>query len=90
MTHIVKPQFRHPRLATNSQGLTRRDYEGVISTLCAGCGHDSVTAAIVEACFELELPAHRVAKIQAGSGGREVSNQCCGSHGAGKCVPSSR
>ncbi|MCB1340640.1 MAG: 2-oxoacid:ferredoxin oxidoreductase subunit beta [Pseudooceanicola sp.] len=63
MTHIVKPQFRHPRLATNSQGLTRRDYEGVISTLCAGCGHDSVTAAIVEACFELELPAHRVAKM---------------------------
>jgi len=63
MTHIVKPRFRHPKLPTNSLGLTRRDYEGVVSTLCAGCGHDSVTAALVEACFELELPAHRVAKM---------------------------
>ncbi len=63
MTHILKPKFRHPRLPTNALGLTRRDYEGVISTLCAGCGHDSVTAAIVEACFEMELPAHRVAKM---------------------------
>lgn len=63
MTHIAKPTFRHPNLPRNSVGLTRRDYEGVISTLCAGCGHDSVTAAIIEACFELELPAHRIAKM---------------------------
>lgn len=63
MTHILKPKFRHPRLPTNKLGLTRRDYEGVISTLCAGCGHDSVTAAIVEACFEMDLPAHMVAKM---------------------------
>ncbi len=63
MTHILKPQFRHPKLRTNALGLTRRDYEGVISTLCAGCGHDSVTAALVEACFDMELPAHRVAKM---------------------------
>ncbi len=63
MTHILKPQFRHPKLPKNSLGLTRRDYEGVISTLCAGCGHDSVTASLVEACFEMELPAHRVAKM---------------------------
>ena len=63
MTHILKPKFKHPRLPTNELGLTRRDYEGVISTLCAGCGHDSVTAAVVEACYELNLPAHRVAKL---------------------------
>ena len=63
MTHILKPKFRHPRLPKNGVGLTRRDYEGVISTLCAGCGHDSVTAAIIEACYEIELPAHRVAKM---------------------------
>ena len=63
MTHILKPKFQHPRLPINQLGLTRRDYEGVISTLCAGCGHDSVTAAIVEACFEMNLPAHRVAKM---------------------------
>ena len=63
MTHIVKPKFHHPSLPVNALGLTRRDYEGVVSTLCAGCGHDSVTAAIIEACFELDLPAHRVAKV---------------------------
>jgi 2-oxoglutarate ferredoxin oxidoreductase subunit beta len=34
-----------------------------MSTLCAGCGHDSITAAIIEACFELDLPAHRIAKV---------------------------
>ncbi|HSR42863.1 MAG TPA: thiamine pyrophosphate-dependent enzyme, partial [Longimicrobiales bacterium] len=34
-----------------------------MSTLCAGCGHDSVTAAIVEAFFELEIPPERVAKL---------------------------
>jgi 2-oxoglutarate ferredoxin oxidoreductase subunit beta len=34
-----------------------------MSTLCAGCGHDSITAAIVETFFELEIPPHRVAKL---------------------------
>ncbi|MEZ5670298.1 MAG: 2-oxoacid:ferredoxin oxidoreductase subunit beta [Alphaproteobacteria bacterium] len=63
MTHLAKPKFHHPALPVNGLGLTRRDYEGVISTLCAGCGHDSVTAAIIEACFELDLPAHRIAKV---------------------------
>jgi 2-oxoglutarate ferredoxin oxidoreductase subunit beta len=63
MTYMQKPAVRHPALRNNDLGLTRRDYEGVISTLCAGCGHDSVTAAIVEACFELSVPAHRLAKL---------------------------
>ena len=59
MSYIAKPKFHHPNLPRNSLGLTRRDYEGAMSTLCAGCGHDSVSAAIVEACFELNLPAHK-------------------------------
>ena len=63
MTHIAKPQFHHPNLPVNRLGLTHRDYEGVVSTLCAGCGHDSVSAAIIEACFELEIEAHRIAKV---------------------------
>ena len=63
MTYITKPKVQHPKLRRNSQGLTHRDYEGLVSTLCAGCGHDSVSAAIVQACFELELPAHRIAKL---------------------------
>src|SRR5213079_2484449 len=63
MTFITKPTFHHPKLAPNSLGYTRRDYEGAVSTLCAGCGHDSISAAIIEACFELALAPHRVAKL---------------------------
>jgi 2-oxoglutarate ferredoxin oxidoreductase subunit beta len=61
MTYIVKPRFHHPELPKNRLGYTHRDYEGKISTLCAGCGHDSITAAIIEACFELSIEPHRVA-----------------------------
>jgi 2-oxoglutarate ferredoxin oxidoreductase subunit beta len=63
MTYVVKPKFHHPDLPKNALGYTHRDYEGKISTLCAGCGHDSITAAIIEACFELSIEPHRVAKI---------------------------
>ncbi|KFN50125.1 2-oxoacid:ferredoxin oxidoreductase subunit beta [Arenimonas composti] len=63
MTWIAKPALRHPSLACNKVGFTRRDYEGKISTLCAGCGHDSISAAIIQACWELDIQPHRVAKL---------------------------
>ena len=63
MTYIAKPKFHHPALPRNDLGFTHRDYEGKVSTLCAGCGHDSITAAIIEACFDLSIEPHRVAKI---------------------------
>ena len=63
MTYIPKPQFHHPGLPKNALGFTHRDYEGSISTLCAGCGHDSISAAIIQACFELNLEPHRLAKL---------------------------
>ena len=63
MSYIAKPSAHHPALPKNTLGLTRRDYEGTMSTLCAGCGHDSITAALIEACFEMDLPAHRIAKV---------------------------
>jgi 2-oxoglutarate ferredoxin oxidoreductase subunit beta len=63
MTYIVKPKVRHPSLPLNQLGLTARDYEGVMSTLCAGCGHDSITAAIVQAVFESSIAPHRIAKL---------------------------
>src|SRR5271169_5537933 len=63
MTYITKPRLHHPKLPTNALGYTRRDYEGAVSTLCAGCGHDSISAAIIQACFELDLPPHRIAKL---------------------------
>ena len=63
MTFVAKPTVHHPQLPLNDLGLTRRDYEGSVSTLCAGCGHDSVSAAIVQACAQLSLPPHRFAKV---------------------------
>ncbi len=63
MTWITKPKLHHPTLPKNALCLTRRDYEGKISTLCAGCGHDSISAAIVQACWELAIEPHRVAKL---------------------------
>src|SRR5262249_60739807 len=63
MTYIAKPQPPPPTLCANKVGYTRRDYEGKISTLCAGCGHDSISAAIIQACWELDIEPHRVAKL---------------------------
>jgi 2-oxoglutarate/2-oxoacid ferredoxin oxidoreductase subunit beta len=63
MTYIAKPKLHHPTLVKNAVGYTRRDYEGTVSTLCAGCGHDSISAAIVQACWELDIEPHRVAKL---------------------------
>ena len=63
MSYLPKPKFRHPGLPKNALGYTRRDYEGAISTLCAGCGHDSISAAIIQACFDIDLEPHRLAKL---------------------------
>ncbi|MDQ3349769.1 MAG: 2-oxoacid:ferredoxin oxidoreductase subunit beta [Acidobacteriota bacterium] len=63
MTYITKPKVHHPALQKNAIGLTRRDYEGAITTLCAGCGHDSITAAIIQAFWDLSIPPHKVAKL---------------------------
>ncbi|HEV8519756.1 MAG TPA: 2-oxoacid:ferredoxin oxidoreductase subunit beta [Burkholderiales bacterium] len=63
MTYLAKPRLHHPDLPKNKVGYTRRDYEGKISTLCAGCGHDSISAAIIQACWEMEIQPHKVAKL---------------------------
>ncbi|HLF24406.1 MAG TPA: 2-oxoacid:ferredoxin oxidoreductase subunit beta, partial [Burkholderiales bacterium] len=63
MTYVLKPKLHHPTLPKNKLGFTRRDYEGKVSTLCAGCGHDSISAALIQAFFELEIQPHRVAKM---------------------------
>ena len=59
----LRPAFRHPELPTNALGYTKREYEGGLSTLCAGCGHDSISGAIIQACYEMNVEPHNVAKI---------------------------
>jgi 2-oxoglutarate ferredoxin oxidoreductase subunit beta len=63
MPSIAKPRVAHPSLARNEIGLTIRDYEGSMSTLCAGCGHDSITAAIIRAVWDLSIPPHKLSKM---------------------------
>ena len=63
MSFISKPRVGHALTERNAIGLTVRDYEGGMSTLCAGCGHDSITAAIVRALYELAVPPHEIAKF---------------------------
>ncbi len=62
MTYL-RPSIRHPESPRNALGYTRQYYEGALSTLCAGCGHDSISGAIIQACFELAIEPHRVAKL---------------------------
>ncbi|MCC6329261.1 MAG: 2-oxoacid:ferredoxin oxidoreductase subunit beta [Acidobacteria bacterium] len=59
----VRSTFRHPALPKNDLGYTVDFYEGSLSTLCAGCGHDSINAAIVEACWQMNIEPHKVAKL---------------------------
>ncbi len=63
MTYLAKPRLHHPTLPRNKLGFTRRDYEGKVSTLCAGCGHDSISAALIQAFYDLAIEPHRVAKL---------------------------
>jgi 2-oxoglutarate ferredoxin oxidoreductase subunit beta len=62
MTYI-RPKFRHPELPKNKLGYSINYYEGALSTLCAGCGHDSISASIVQAAFELNIEPHKLAKL---------------------------
>lgn len=62
MTYI-RPKFRHPELPKNKLGYTIDYYEGSLSTLCAGCGHDSISAAIIQASYEMNIEPHRLAKL---------------------------
>lgn len=59
----VRPKFRHPDLPKNKLGYTVDYYEGSLSTLCAGCGHDSISASVVQAAYELNIEPHKLAKL---------------------------
>jgi 2-oxoglutarate ferredoxin oxidoreductase subunit beta len=82
MSFINKPKVGHPSLPTNALGMTRRQYEGSMSTLCAGCGHDSVTAAIIEACWGLDMRPEQLVKLSGiGCSSKTTSYFVSGAHG---------
>src|SRR5690242_10291842 len=82
MPSIAKPIATHPTLQRNALGLTIRDYEGSMSTLCAGCGHDSITAAIIRALWELDVQPHTIAKLSGiGCSSKTPTYFVSGAHG---------
>ncbi len=82
MTFIAKPRVTHPSLPQNALGLTRRAYEGALSTLCAGCGHDSITAAIVEACWRRSIEPQNLVKLSGiGCSSKTTAYFVSGAHG---------
>jgi len=82
MSFISKPRIDLPTDRINDIGLRQRDYEGVMSTLCAGCGHDSITAAIVQAFWELSIEPHRVVKLSGiGCSSKTPAYFISGAHG---------
>ncbi len=52
-----------PKPTTNKAGLTRPDYRGLPSTLCAGCGHNSIASQIIQSAFELSLKPNQIIKL---------------------------
>ncbi len=82
MPSIAKPIAVHPSLHRNAIGLNLRDYEGAMSTLCAGCGHDSITAAITRALWELSIEPHMIAKLSGiGCSSKTPTYFVSGAHG---------
>jgi 2-oxoglutarate ferredoxin oxidoreductase subunit beta len=51
------------RGGANAAGLTKNDYRGAPSTLCAGCGHNSISNQIIQACYELDIVPEDVLKF---------------------------
>ena len=63
MSYIKKPNIALSNAPKNELGMTYTDYEGAMSTLCAGCGHDSITGAIIQSVFDLNILPHRMIKM---------------------------
>ena len=82
MSFITRPHIVHMEMPANQLGLTMRDYEGGMSTLCAGCGHDSISSGIAQTFFELSIPPHRAAKVSGiGCSSKTPAYFLRGSHG---------
>src|SRR4026207_567222 len=82
MSSIVKPKVRHPDLPRNELGLTRRDYEGGMSTLCAGCGHDKVTASLIGAISASGIAPEQLVKLSGiGCSSKTTAYFASGAHG---------
>jgi 2-oxoglutarate ferredoxin oxidoreductase subunit beta len=56
-------QATHPKVQVNLIGLEKGDYRGFPSTLCQGCGHNSISSQIIAACYELNIHPESLLKF---------------------------
>lgn len=54
---------RTKKVPVNVVGLTKSDYRGAASTLCKGCGHNSISSQIIAACYELGIQPENLLKF---------------------------
>lgn len=59
----MSEQMTTARLQVNLIGLTKADYRGNPSTLCQGCGHNSISSQIIAACYELDILPEDIVKF---------------------------
>ncbi|MEW5873280.1 MAG: thiamine pyrophosphate-dependent enzyme [Chloroflexota bacterium] len=59
----MSEQSTSPRLQVNLVGLSKSDYRGNPSTLCQGCGHNSISSQIIAACYELDVIPEMLVKF---------------------------
>ncbi len=52
-----------PAQGVNLIGLTKNDYKGRPSTLCKGCGHDSISARIISVAYDLSIQPTQLIKL---------------------------
>ena len=56
-------QVETPRVQVNQVGLSRNDYRGNPTTLCQGCGHNSIASQIIAACYEMSILPEKIVKF---------------------------
>jgi 2-oxoglutarate ferredoxin oxidoreductase subunit beta len=59
----MKYDIGREKAKTNALGFERKEYSGAQSTLCQGCGHNSISSQIIAACFELDILPEKIAKF---------------------------
>jgi 2-oxoglutarate ferredoxin oxidoreductase subunit beta len=52
---------RKPKV--NLVGLSKIDYKGQPSTLCSGCGHNSIASQIIQVAYELNIQPNEIIKL---------------------------
>jgi 2-oxoglutarate ferredoxin oxidoreductase subunit beta len=60
---MTKTNTKQRNLRVNEIGLSRKDYRGAPTTLCQGCGHNSISNQIIAACYELDIRPEKVVKF---------------------------